>query len=139
MSLGTLPRPRVAVQTAPFSASEGRGPAAGMQRPAGPTLLIAARELIASPDTWTQNEFARDVDGRPVEPTDPAAVRFDAQGAIYRLRAEMEEDVAALQRLAVAMGAEPTRLCGMDVSGFNDRHTHAEVLAAFDRAIASAR
>lgn len=85
-------------------------------------ILIEGRALIDTPDKWTQGSYfegdKRCSDG---------ALRKACWGAtntfnVYYL---------AYIRLAHAMGSS--------VCGFNDTHTHAEVLAAFDQAIAAER
>ena len=45
-------------------------------------ILREARDLIRDPQSWTQGEYARDGQGRPVLPTANSACRFCAVGAI---------------------------------------------------------
>lgn len=91
--------------------------------------LRAARALIESEATWIRGDFARTVDGRPVPPTYATAHFFCALGAVFHVvgvRGSLGESV--YQSLKNATGGP--------VGDFNDTNTHAEVLAAFDRAIA---
>lgn len=95
--------------------------------------LVAARKLIEDPLHWTQAQFARTIADRQRIPwveiakVDPAMCSFCALGACWRAREKdyTYEDEAALQAVM-----------GDAVGEFNDTHTHAEVLAAFDAAIA---
>ncbi len=95
-------------------------------------LLIEARRLIEKPENWLQRTYARDTDGTPVPDTDPSACRFCSKGALYaaafRNRVDEDEEDKASKALDAAVGGRP-------FVKFNDTHTHAEVLAAFDRAI----
>jgi hypothetical protein len=91
-------------------------------------ILIAARALIANSENWTKRFMARDKDGKPVRSTVPEAVCWCALGA--------------LRRICGSTFGEPAEILneemGFSITAFNDLHTHAEVLAAFDRAIAAA-
>ena len=90
------------------------------RRPAAADVLTEARKLIEDPADWTQGEES-DGNGRR------CAIRAlaDANGS---------DELLALTRppsyrhLKAAMGDRM-------ISAFNDSHSHAEVLAAFDRAI----
>ena len=100
--------------------------------PAG--LLRAARALIADPDRWTTGCAARDANGRSVMPERLEAVRFDGIGALFRLTPGhpdlRDRAVKALDIVAGSWGWTAWQ----DMPG----RTHAEVLAAMDRAIAAA-
>jgi hypothetical protein len=93
--------------------------------------LKAARDLISDPARWTQGEYARDANRIRTQIASDEAVCFCAQGAIYRvggishvLDAEMHLNSTCRKRF------------GRGVYSFNDTHTHAEVIALFDAAIA---
>jgi hypothetical protein len=93
--------------------------------------LKAARQLISHPAKWTQGEFARDIDGDASGVLVARAHCFCALGAIekaYGSCAWTEAD-DAISRVC-------RRKFGQEVGHFNDTHTHAEVLALFDAAIA---
>lgn len=95
-------------------------------------VLIEARKLIEKPDGWCRGTDAKDESGRCVRCDDPHARSFCAVGALARVsdKHEFESAYLALRR------GLPTR---GGVATFNDTHTHAEVIAAFDRAIEAAQ
>lgn len=88
--------------------------------------LRAGKALIATPETWTQGEWARNTQLHKVNVYSPKAVCWCSIGAA--LKVDISED--ALHHLRIAAG----ELVWM----FNDRHTHAEVMEMWDRAIALA-
>ena len=47
-----------------------------MSQPLERRIIEQARALIATPETWTQGEFARAADGNPVSWRSPQAVQF---------------------------------------------------------------
>ena len=93
-------------------------------------ILKQARELISVPERWTKGAFAYDAQDNDLgRGNATGAVCWCALGAIEHVvdgpcRGHAED------MLEDQMG-EPVDL-------YNDRHTHAEVIAAFDRAIAAA-
>lgn len=91
-------------------------------------ILRAAREKIADPDRWVKGELAIDGEGLRIETASGAhrGVRWCAVGACCAV-AGMDWTTAGDALEAVA---------GESVVDFNDTHTHAEVLALFDRTIA---
>jgi hypothetical protein len=90
-------------------------------------ILTAARELISAPERWTQEAFARDAGGNSCSEKLERAVCFCSWGAFHRAG----YSIIAEHFLRSEMDGMPGR--------FNDTHTHAEVLAAFDRAIEAAK
>lgn len=94
-------------------------------------ILRAARKRIERPECWTQFFPARNELGLQVSPWQSEAARWCAWGAI---EAERPADTNAETFLTQAMEAMGTH----GIGEFNDTHTHAEVLAAFDKAIAAA-
>lgn len=94
--------------------------------------LKAARAKIEKPENWARETFARDCNNRSIEPSDPAAVCFCSIGAIKAVCPGQVGYYPARTALAYVTGG--------DVIMFNDGYhtTHADVLAAFDRAIAQA-
>lgn len=83
--------------------------------------LEAARKLITPRKSWTRGELARNAKGKKVRPNDPTAIRWCMEGACRRVSPEIGFH----------------RIAHFDIDCvFNDSHTHAEVLAAFDAAIA---
>lgn len=96
--------------------------------------LIAARELISDPDRWCQVEYAKTIAGVVTGPLDPDAVCFCTIGALVRATRSTVRDVEQdCGEGAISKVLE--KACGSSVIRFNDTHSHAEVLAAFDRAI----
>lgn len=91
-------------------------------------ILIEAKKLIDTPERWLTGVFARTAGGKSVNPLSPDACRFCSIGAVWRIIGYRD----GLHEIGLfsAMGG--------DVYHFNDTHTHGEVMAAFDRAIASA-
>lgn len=101
-----------------------------------PTLatLRRARKLLSDESRWTQRVHARDARGRTCDPRSAAAVCWCAVGALCRAK-DIPLDIAnpALDVLAAVIGP------GVHVVDWNDAEgrTHADVLAVFDRAIAT--
>lgn len=93
-------------------------------------ILIAARAKIEAPERWTQGKFARAKNGACIGPQTAGAVRWCSIGAIISVG-----DLPSYDLLLAAIGGEWNT-----VAEWNDapNRTHAEVLAAFDRAIATA-
>jgi hypothetical protein len=93
-------------------------------------ILVAARALIEQPKAWTQGKFARGKKGNPVSASSRKATCWCAQGAIMRAQAgSIPAGFRAHDRIRAVIRGSITR--------WNDapERTHAEVLAAFDRAI----
>lgn len=97
-------------------------------------ILIAARQLVEKPERWTQGVFARDLNGRPVDLLGPHAKCFCISGAVGRV---VKRDHAKWDQILELLAKTARR---RNIVRFNDanKRTHAEVLAAFDRAIAAA-
>jgi hypothetical protein len=95
-------------------------------------ILRAARELISTPDKWTQGEWGTDANGLFPRDGEPAT-RFCLWGACrHATRQDGVRFHLAWQVL------ERMRPGGMGAITFNDAPTttHADVLALLDRAIA---
>lgn len=93
-------------------------------------VLIAARAKIADPANWTQGECARDSTGKEVHSSSDRAVCWCSIGAIANtiaLDGGVFNNVITELEFVIPGG----------ISTFNDTHTHAEVLAKFDEAIAA--
>lgn len=94
-------------------------------------ILIAARQKITPPQCWTQGAASRDATGKQAMIGD-VAVSWCLIGAVrevsYSGELDSADDAIAMMREA-AQGS---------VADFNDTHTHQEVLALFDKAIAEA-
>lgn len=94
-------------------------------------VLIAARAKISDPARWTRGSSAKTKHGSLTYSKDSAAVCWCAAGAVVSAVEDSNspEADAALRSLRISMNG-PIPL-------FNDTHTHAEVLAKFDEAIAA--
>jgi hypothetical protein len=97
-------------------------------------VLTTGRELLADPKNWTQRTLARNKAGESVEhPWDPKATCFCSIGAVHKVLGRYQLDLKfEVKRLLDCVAG------GWMVS-FNDRHTHAEVLEAWDKAIELAK
>jgi hypothetical protein len=89
--------------------------------------LKAARDLISDPARWTQGTYARNEIGARTRDFEDASVSFSALGALRRVH--MPPSAVALLVKQLPEGIE-------NIDAFNDTHTHAEVIALFDAAIA---
>ena len=107
-----------------------------MAKPLERQIIEQARGLIARPEQWTQGEFARDRDGKPVSWRSPDAAQFCVWGALNRAAYEMTGD----RRQAITLGDHAARALrdnGKSLSGGNDQGTHADMLAVFDKYLRS--
>lgn len=98
-------------------------------------ILKDARALISDPKHWTRRVEARS--GRKkVEPWAPEANRWCSLGAMYRVGNDVRlGNYREWHKASVALNDAMGGWIGL----FNDHHTHAEVLAAFDVAITELR
>jgi hypothetical protein len=92
--------------------------------------LKAARALITDPAKWTQGAQARDKRGQPFSTHNDNAVCWCALGAIEKVADPYSEEAYEAAKKLRSISPNGT------VSDFNDTHTHVEVLALFDAAIA---
>ncbi len=101
-------------------------------------ILKEARALIADEKNWTQGDYARSSLGNSTGVKNEDAECFCAIGALAKVQGiTPNDDITGASYLALeASGGEQT--LGFIVARYNDDHTHAEVLALFDRAIARA-
>ena len=96
-------------------------------------VLKAARVRITEPEHWTQGAFARDAGGAEVLlANDVNATCWCAAGAVSVSaglfgRVLYESAIKELRRTITGSG--------FAIGDYNDEHTHAEVLAVFDKAI----
>lgn len=97
------------------------------------TILRRAREILTPPGAWTQGEAARDSEGELVAAADPAAVCWCSIGAL--IKATPDDEMLRARASAVLKRHVPAGL----LVTYNDYtyRTQAEVLAVFDKAIAS--
>lgn len=95
--------------------------------------LRAAKALVDTPEKWLQGRYAADENGDPRCVNELDAVRFCALGAIYKAAVGAGSDYHLARDAFYDVAGEI-------VSEWNDApaRTHAEVMAAFDAAIAKA-
>ncbi len=95
-------------------------------------ILRAARERISDPARWTKHVEARNASGKECFPQSETAVCWCGVGAIWAesFTSDWDVDRMTAQMTLAAMTKR-------SVSDFNDdpTTTHADVLAAFDKAI----
>lgn len=97
-------------------------------------ILEKAREKIARPENWCRGALARDAKRRSVRPETPEACRWCVFGAV-QAATNVNANPAALDAFRLLNdAARPSQ--GMDNFNDNYRHSHADILALFDRAIA---
>lgn len=106
-------------------------------------ILKEARALIADEENWTQGDYAQDKDGNQTMPSLSEATCFCAVGAIHRVgRIKLSQsvplDIISVLAIDEAVDRTDVGISESAIIGFNDTHTHADVLALFDRAIARA-
>ena len=92
-------------------------------------MLKAAREMISGRHRWIRGAVAMSIANQHVLPWEPDAVCWCSLGALQKTGAKSKLYCRSFALLAEQMD--------MNVAGYNDTHTHAEVMAAFDRAIAA--
>lgn len=93
--------------------------------------LRRARALISDRSRWTTGTNARDKDGLKVLPIDSCAVRWCAQGAIFRSCPDERERKSAWIALNEATP------CHHNITSTNDNIGYAAIMKAFDKAIAA--
>lgn len=100
-------------------------------------ILKGAREIISDESHWTQEEYARaktrtsDGMGQWRNPGDPDAICWCSIGAIAKAAGFVTTVSVWNRELSEAFNRSESSL-----EKFNDSHTHSEVLAIFDEAIA---
>jgi hypothetical protein len=95
-------------------------------------ILIRARMLVSKPERWCKGSSARSKHGKIVELGTPYAYSHCARGAILSVSGSSSEGYEAIGLINTE---------GEGLVNFNDNETttHADVLDAFDRAIAGAK
>ena len=96
-------------------------------------ILKAAQDLIRDPKHWTQGAFARDAHGGPVPLKSVAAVCFCSAGAIEKAAGDAPEAEQSARRL-LRSSIIDSYPCS-SIWHFNDNYTHAQVMAAFTKAL----
>lgn len=109
-------------------------------------ILSATRNLLGDPKAWTQNGWGRDVNGKLITASlvaDERACSWCVDGALRR-SAWLPQRHRGLHQAYVDSVDHLARAVGIDVGDlwdWNDhsQRTHAEVLAALDKAIQLAK
>mgnify|MGYP000343617243 CR=1 FL=1 len=94
-------------------------------------ILIAAKAKIDTPEKWAQGCEARDANGDPCGTKTPVAVRRCTIGAVNAVTSTCADANAALRAISAVANTH------LRIMAWNDHpdRTHAEIMAAFDRAI----
>lgn len=92
-------------------------------------ILQKARATIALPENWTQGAYARNKQGAACSALNKTARCWCASGALHKAW-QGNYSVLYVDALNI-LG----RVAGMSIIDYNDRHTHEELLAVFDKAI----
>lgn len=99
-------------------------------------LARKAYKLIEDESRWTRHHHARDRNGNPVDYDDPMACSFCSIGAIRRVAA-LDDTYSSEHRSNTEFALEKCVFASTDSTttpDFNDRYTHAEVLALWRKA-----
>lgn len=107
-------------------------------------MLIKAKALIENEANWIQGQYARETpNGKTLSPRDGRAKCFCAIGALRHVDGATGHGDGVLMKAAEVLakfaGAESADTHSGRVMKFNDRASHADVLAMFDKAIAEAQ
>ncbi len=104
-------------------------------------VLREARQLIEDPERWTRNDWAVNDVGDRLKPRDPNACAWCLGGAVARVVDDngFEEAEVPFTDIGVGAWAALEDAAGEDPINFNDgsANTHADILRAFDSAIAA--
>jgi len=112
--------------------------------------LIAAREVIKKPENWTISQLARSRAGAGMSHDLQNAYSFCARGALLKVKGVMnaddnfywvysiiEEDMMLFRAINNVSQVKLDDLSGpYNPGGYNNSHSHENVLAMFDKAIA---
>ena len=98
--------------------------------------LVAARKLIEKPENWCKFTQAEDKEENRVDPNDPNACRFDPYGAIAKAGVCKTKPVRAWAIVYLVEALPEKDYPGLEA--YNDSHSHADVMALFDKAIEEA-
>jgi hypothetical protein len=113
-------------------------------------VLESARARIDRPEQWCKEWAALDAEDQPVRPTAGSACKWCAEGAVRWAMITHFSDLEYSETISLKLAAfdavaeaatQEGELTYLVPSEFNDREdtTHADVLAAFDKAIADVK
>lgn len=107
-------------------------------------ILWNARNLIANPKHWVQNDLAKTANNESCQPWDPKAVKFCAFGALLKTAydATGDQDIAwhfahVATASVLASDTSDDAYLYEGLFEINDRQGRLAVLALFDRALAA--
>ena len=106
-----------------------------MSNPLSRSIIGRAHALIADERHWCRGALARDKGGRAVEPTETAARRWCAFGALIAAAHEMVGDLDQAHHLA-SLAARRMHCCSTLIN-VNDIDGHRAVIELFERAAAA--
>ena len=86
-------------------------------------IVARAREIIGDPERWTTRELATSIMGMPVAPTNTAAKRLCAVGALQRAAVELVGNTMDAQTLAY-----DSHIAVLAFTGLPEGHTTLEVI-----------
>ena len=102
-------------------------------------ILVLARSIISEPAHWNQGHLALTEDGDRISTLSSMAVCFCAFGAVHKAAFEFEALDSlpeAIEALVVAISeSKGMPELSSSLVGYNDNHSHEEVLQRFDEAI----
>lgn len=90
-------------------------------------------ELLKERRRWIKHVFCESKDGWSCPPTSSLAVRWCLRGAIRKIH-EGHEPIAVTEKLWAVIGEKRRKFFGGCLGDFNNRSTHAEVLAVVKKA-----
>lgn len=99
-------------------------------------VLDAVRDVLSNPERWTKEFFALDEHGDDVPPLDPSAQCWCLAGAVVKVcGGRVKRYPKAMAALVRTVGETDGFVAWARVTRFNDRSTHADVLALLDETI----
>ena len=99
-------------------------------------ILQKAKDRIAAPENWCQEELSRDKSGKRCDPTELTAAAWCASGAISYV---MGRDAVCGDSAEHALRDASLELFGEIPASVNDSGTHEQVMRIYDVAIQKAR
>ncbi|ASD50466.1 hypothetical protein FDI24_gp184 [Acidovorax phage ACP17] len=91
-------------------------------------IIQAARTLLTAESSWTTKAIARKASGQPCGPLSVFAAKRDIYGALVKAKQDLNDTQEELNIAMLLLRAKLTT-SNKDIDYFNDRATHAEVMA----------
>ena len=95
-------------------------------------LLIAGKAIIEDKDNWAQGYYAYNEAGDMLEPLEEGAICFCSIGALWKADGGYSDKVVEAEQILSSFSKRHF------IVDQNDEGTHEEVMAIWDKAIASA-